>query len=149
MSLDVYLTLAGAHAKPSSGIFIREDGQTKEITEEEWNGRCPGVEPVRYTGPTSDGVVYSANITHNLNTMARESGLYDPLWRPEEVGIQTARQLIPILTDGLSKLKAEPDRFRVFNPKNGWGTYEGLVGFVERYLAACEQYPEAEVSVSR
>lgn len=30
-----------------SGIFIREFGQTKEISEEEWYRRYPGVEPVR------------------------------------------------------------------------------------------------------
>ena len=38
--------------------------------------------------------VYSANITHNLGLMAEEAGIYQPLWRPEELGIKTAAGLI-------------------------------------------------------
>lgn len=36
-----------------------------------------------------------------------------------------------------------------FNPKNGWGSYGGLVKFVEDYLAACIENPTAKVSVWR
>jgi hypothetical protein len=35
--------------------------------------------------------LYWFNITHNLNKMARKAGLYQCLWRPEEIGITTAR----------------------------------------------------------
>lgn len=93
--------------------------------------------------------VYQANVTHNLNKMAEAAGIYEACWRPEEIGVTKAGQLIPLLTVGLRKMKAQPDYFAQFNPANGWGTYEGFVRWVEGYLAACEQYPEAEVSVSR
>lgn len=36
--------------KVGSGIFVRENGTSVEITEEEWNRRNPGREPVRYRG---------------------------------------------------------------------------------------------------
>jgi len=92
---------------------------------------------------------YSANITHNLCAMADEAGVYQLLWRPEEEGIKTARQAIEPLKDGMARLRAEPDRFRRLNPENGWGNYEGLVTFVENYLRACEDYPDAEIVVWR
>ena len=90
--------------------------------------------------------VYDANITHNLNKMASEAGIYKELWRPEEVGITKAGQLIKPLQEGLALLKSDPERFKHLNPENGWGSYEGLVEFVEKYLEACVESPDAEVS---
>lgn len=98
------------------------------------------------TKPTS---VYSANITHNLNKMADKAGLYQALWRPEELPITKAKDLIPILSEGLEKLKRKPGYFKKFNAKNGWGTYDGLVNFVEEYLQACRENPRARIEVSR
>lgn len=60
-----------------------------------------------------------------------------------------ARDLIEPLRKGLADLKARPAHFERFNSPNGWGRYEHFVPWVERYLAACEDYPNAEVSVSR
>ena len=93
--------------------------------------------------------VFSSNITHNLNKMAEEAGIYEHLWRPDEIGITKAEQLIDPLREGLAKLKAEPERFKKFNATNGWGLYEHLVPWVEKYLQACEANPDADVSVSR
>lgn len=93
--------------------------------------------------------VYDANITHNLTQMADAAGLYEFLWRPEEVGITHATDLIVPLEQGLARLLREPEKYRAFNPKNGWGSYEGLVEFVRRYLEACRENPDAEVRVCR
>ena len=93
--------------------------------------------------------VFGANITHNLGPMAREAGIYQHLWRPEEIGITHARQLIEPLRAGVEMMKSDPPRFEKHNSPNGWGMYENFVQFVEKYLAACEEYPDAEVSVSR
>lgn len=149
MSLDVYLTLKGEKVNnSSSGIFIREGGQTKEITRAEWDEKFPGREPVVAIQSDEIDEVYSANITHNLNKMASEAGIYEHLWRPDEIGVTKANQLIIPLRDGLALLQTDPERFNKFNPKNGWGNYEGLIEFVRNYLVACEQYPDAEVFVS-
>jgi hypothetical protein len=93
--------------------------------------------------------VYDRNITHNLNRMAGEAGIYDHLWRPDEIGVTKAAQLIEPLRAGLRLLLEQPERFKVFDPPNGWGDYNGLCGFVSEYLAACEENPDADVSVSR
>lgn len=93
--------------------------------------------------------VFEANITHNLNTMAEAAGIYRHLWRPDEIGITKAAELIGPLTAGLALLKSDPARFTQHAPPNGWGSYDGLVAFVERYLEACQTDPDATVSVSR
>lgn len=93
--------------------------------------------------------LYSDNITHNLNQMADSAGLYQALWRPDEVGWKKAHQLEQALTSGLSLLRSDPGRFEAMNPKNGWGSYRGLVAFVESYLDACRKWPDADVSVCR
>ncbi len=92
------------------------------------------------------GDVYRNNITHNLNSMADAAGIYMQLWRPSEVGITKASQLIEPLRAALDDLRERPEFFRKFNPKNGWGTYEGFLDFVESYVSACEQYPDEIVS---
>jgi hypothetical protein len=95
------------------------------------------------------GDEYQSNITHNLGSMASAAGIYKHLWRPEEIGVTKARQLIEPLRVALDDLRERPDFFKEFNPENGWGTYEGFLSFVERYAAACEQYPNETVSVRR
>jgi len=98
--------------------------------------------------------VYWANITHNLRTMAdnvnvQHQTLYDYLWRPEELNVTIASELINPLTIGLAKLKDNPDFYKTFDSPNGWGLYEHFVPFVQEYLNACILNPEATVHASR
>lgn len=93
--------------------------------------------------------LYSANITHNLGKMAAEAGIYKALWRPEEIGAEKAHDIIPIVTKGLADLKARPDYFKQFNAPNGWGLYKNFVPFVEKYLEALNDNPNAIIQVSR
>jgi len=125
MSLDVYLTR-------KKWISYDEGKTLKEENEE----------------------VYSANITHNLGTMAHavkcgEHNLYEYLWRPEEIGIKKASELIEPLKEGSLELKDKPEAYRKYNSSNGWDVYEDFVPFVEQYLAACEANPDTDINVSR
>ncbi len=122
MSLDVYLT--------------------KDTHED-----CPYCEG---TGKKHSEESFSANITHNMVPMAEAVGLYKPLWRPEEVTIQTARDLVPFLQAGLKKMNEDKDELiSKYSPENGWGDYDALYGFVQRYLAACLESPNALVKAWR
>lgn len=115
-----------------------------------------------------DKIVYSANITHNLNKMADAAGIYEALWRPyllnteidfgddyqaemefEESQTILAKELIPAIENGLKALKADPKGYKKFDSPNGWGLYENFVPFVEDYLNACKEYPEAIVKTDR
>lgn len=124
MSLDVYLT-----------------GKTKDVECD-----CP------VCGHTHTRVFteefFSANITHNLIDMADAAGIYALVWNSEKSGIDKAAQLIKPLTDAIALMKSDPARFEAFNSPNGWGLYKDFLPWLERYLAACIQYPEAKVSVS-
>lgn len=102
-----------------------------------------------FTNTVKDAEVYSANITHNLNTMADKAGIYKALWRPEEIGATKAKDIIELLEKGLDDLRERPDYFRQFNASNGWGLYDHFVPFVEKYLDACRENPEAEIEISR
>lgn len=93
--------------------------------------------------------VYERNITHNVNVMADAAGCYMHLWRPDEIGITKAIELIDPLERGLVALISEPDKYEAMNPSNGWGSYGGLLAFVASYLSACKNYPNADVEVSR
>jgi hypothetical protein len=84
-----------------------------------------------------------------LAKMAEEAGIYECLWRPEEMGICLASQIIGPLEGGLCLLVANKARFEEFNAPNGWGLWENLVLFCAGYLQACRDNPCASVSVSR
>lgn len=125
MSLDVYLTTGPDRIEPCS--------------------HCNGTGKINH-GPEE---VFEANVTHNLNTMAEAAGIYKELWRPDEIGITKARELIEPLREGLAKMLEEPAKYEALNPSNGWGNYEGFLKWVRGYLEACEENPEADVRVSR
>lgn len=152
MSLDVYLDADVPPLAPTggSGIFIRRNGQTVEMTRDEWGRAFPCQDPVVVTAECDVNTrVYSANITHNLGKMADAAGIYQHLWRPEELGIKTAAELIEPLQAGLDRLRDDPEAFKKHNAPNGWGLYEHFVPFVEKYLAACREHPNAVVSTWR
>jgi hypothetical protein len=112
--------------------------------------------------------LYSANITHNLISMAEEAGIYEALWRPyrlhpdyikqesydmelEFEGSHTmyARDIIKPIKKGLAKMKAKPAFFERYNSPNGWGLYKHFVPFIEKYLEACIEYPDAIIEIRR
>jgi len=93
-------------------------------------------------------VLFSANITHNLGRMAEEAGIYKHLWLPEKVSITKAHELVEPLSKGLSLMKSDPERFKKFNAKNGWGVYEHFIPWIEEYIDACVSHPNANVSAS-
>ena len=99
--------------------------------------------------------IFSLNITHNLGKMASEvklsngKTLYDILWRPDEHGYYTAEDISELLDEGFNILLSDPEKFKQYNPENGWGEYDGLVNFVYSYLNACLDTPNAELNISR
>ena len=93
--------------------------------------------------------LYDDSITHDFGKMAAEAGVYDALWRPEEIGITTAGELIQPLAEGLEGLRSYPAHYQKFNPANCRNGYRYLVAFVTDYLAACKEHPKASVLACR
>jgi signal transduction histidine kinase len=85
MSLDVYL-IENIEDK-------LKDWETRKQQSIDEAGSMIGLIPIiedyyeRYK-PKSDNVLFVSNITHNLNIMADKAGIYQHLWRPEEIGIK-------------------------------------------------------------
>jgi len=169
MSLDITLITKEPITEESSGIFIRENGATIEISAKEWNKRNPDrqIEEEIQTFDTYEA--FSTNITHNLGRMASEAGFYDAIWRPYRLNPDyniekgdydaeyefeskleiKAKDIISNIEEGLIELKNNTKHYKMFSSKNGWGTYEQFVPFVEEYLKALKEYPEAEVRCDR
>jgi len=93
--------------------------------------------------------VHEQNITHNLVPMAKEAGIYDILWRPEENQIWFARQLIDPLSRAISNMEADPERFKAFDAGNGWGKYDNFLPWLQELLEACKRHPDATVAADR
>lgn len=93
--------------------------------------------------------LFTANITHNLTSMAEAAGIYKALWRPEEINKKHAGDIIYQLENGLKILNANPDFYKKLDSPNRWGTYENFTIFIEEYLAACKKHPKALIKVSR
>lgn len=93
--------------------------------------------------------VYEANITYNLNKMAESAGIYKYLWRPEEINITKANQLIKPLKKAIKNMEKKPDYYKTFNASNGWGTYDQFLPWLKKLLQICKENPDAEISVSR
>ena len=93
--------------------------------------------------------VGNINITHNLGKIAEEAGIYKLLWRPEEIGIKKAKELIKPLEKAIDEMVDDPDRFKKHNPPNGWGTYEGFLCQLRDLIKMCIANPDADILISR
>lgn len=140
MSLDV--CLYKINKRPAEKVILEDaDGGTQEFYAEDWPHELPTV--------ISRDVLFEANITHNLNTMAAQVNIYEYLWRPGEIGVTCAGELIKPLAEGISFLESDPKRFKAFDAENGWGTYDDFVPWIKRYLEACKEHPTAFVESDR
>lgn len=92
-------------------------------------------------------VVYTTNITHNLNKMAEALEIYDVLWRPKE-GTRAISLCRP-LEKAIDRMQKNPEYYRTFDAANRWGTYDDFLRFLEELLSECQEHPDARVEVSR
>lgn len=101
-----------------------------------------GPEPERH-------VAFAWNFTHNAADMAFAAGFYHELWRPEEVNIEFAHQLIGPLERGIKDMEEKPEAYRSLQASNGWGTYDQFLDAVRNLLRALKQCPGARIKASR
>ncbi len=90
--------------------------------------------------------VVDKNITHNLGKMWSAAGVYNALYNSAG---QTAKSVLPALWDGLSLMMSDPERFKVYDAPNGWGTYEFAIPWLGQLIAEFEQYPDGIIGVSK
>jgi hypothetical protein len=89
---------------------------------------------------------FDTNITHNLNTMFKEAGLYKILWHGDDL---RAGDVLLKLEIGLAAMKAHPTHFIVFDDPKGWGTYAQAVPWLEEVIEACRKFQDAILKCGR
>lgn len=151
MSLDLYIESKIPVQHKGTGVYIRENGETKELlTKEEVLEHFPDANPDDIKETISETSEYfHINITHNLTEMADECvirstcsskkkhiTLYDLMWHPEEnLGIVTpTASYLEDLETCYNRLINYQDFFKKYNPENGWGTYDGLVEKTKAFI---------------
>lgn len=90
--------------------------------------------------------VFSVNYTHNVSEMWDLAGIYDDLYNSDG---KLAKDIVGNLIFGLKKMLDNPDKFKKLNPENGWGDYDGAVKVLNEIISACNEYPDAEISISK
>lgn len=150
MSLDLYIVSKTPVLHRSTGVYIRENGEARELeNKEEVLKHFPDINPnnikeISYI----DNKYFHINITHNLTEMADKCcvslcnnnsvSLYQLMWHPEDsLGIITpTMDYVTELISCCKMLGENADLFKRYNPDNGWGNYEQLLGKTKEFIAA-------------
>ena len=155
MSLDLYIKSNIPVLHRGTGVYIRDNGETKELaTKQEVLTHFPDINPNDIKENTYESDTYfHLNLTHNLTEMAIKCkiigqctpktqdifvNLYDLLWHPEDnLGISIPNMdYLEDVMECYRKLLEKKDFFKQFNPSNGWGTYEQLLRKTKEYINA-------------
>ena len=145
MSLDLYIISPEPVIKRGTGVYVRENGRTGELkTMEEVRKHFPGSDLSHISEyEYADEYFWHGNITHNMTDMAGHVPvdgpgltLYDLLWHPEENGFLEAGSsgYRDRVLHGYLYLRGHRESLVQFNPGNGWGDYDLLLGFTEDFL---------------
>ena len=155
MSLDLYIITPEPVKKTSTGVYVRKNGKTVELkTIEEVKQHFPDADISSIEErPVETNTFWHGNITHNLGRMAKEvqlavrtkdesfTTLYDILWKGE-LTMKSKWLLASLLSKAVYELDDKPTKYQMFNPENGWGTYEQLLNFTKDFLKAVVDAPE-------
>ena len=93
-----------------------------------------------------DATVVSKNITHNLNEMWQQLGIYDALYNSEG---KKAKDVLPVMREGLRLMIENPVHFKRFSAPNGWGTYEQALPWLVELVAEFEEHPNGVIGISK
>lgn len=87
---------------------------------------------------------FSANHTSNTACMWYEAGCDIASFDG-----RCAKDLAASLRPAIDAMEADPGKYEPMEPENGWGSYESTLRFMRKILDACDEHPNATVSVWR
>ena len=84
--------------------------------------------------------IYETNITYNLANM-----YYKAI--DKELGLKklkgmTCEEALPIIKNAIDDMVKNKLEYEKFNPKNGWGSYDGLLRRFREIRNVCEDNPD-------
>jgi hypothetical protein len=53
------------------------------------------------------------------------------------------------LAKAVAAMEATPDLYRAIGPANGWGSYDGALGYLRTLRDLCSQHPKTTIRISR
>lgn len=89
--------------------------------------------------------IFSANYTHNVIPMWKEAGVFEVLYESQG---RKARDIVETLKKGVDHMRDNPAIFINLNPKNGWGSYETALPWLQNLVEQCLKNPDAEIHIS-
>jgi len=100
-----------------------------------------------------DGLNYTYNVSPMYVEAFKESEGSIALNINKSKGIRileglTGEEAKPFLEKAIKKMKDEPNYYKTFNPKNGWGNYEGALSLLEQLLEWAEYAPKAKFQIT-
>ncbi len=131
--------------KPGAGkIFVRREGKTVEISEDEWRVKMGHIEPIRVMDEADWDIVWRGEFKDEWKELAREAGLEQGLWEPYRMGFLQAFEIKLVLMTGVHSLYQ-----KVNNQQEGFPDedYFDLVNMVEKYIRAGLKHPQARIRI--
>lgn len=89
--------------------------------------------------------IFESNITYNLAPMYykcidKELGL-------KKLNNMSCKEALPILQNAINDLIENQEEYEKLNPKNGWGSYDGLLEVIKDMRNCCEDNPDGIIDV--
>lgn len=56
-----------------------------------------------------------------------------------------AAAVLPLLRKAVEHMEDHPDEYRELNPPNGWGDYDGALGYLRNVTQLCAKHPKASL----
>lgn len=162
MSLYLYLKTKKKRQYVGTGVFVRENGKTRELeTIEEVKAHFPDADTSEIEERVYEtNCIFGQNITRNLCDMADhvpcndgKNTLYHLLWTPDEHDFKVVTEQYRLyVAECLAYMLTHRTELEQYNPKNGWGSYEGLYNFTLKLAEALlwwDGKEEVEIYASR
>jgi hypothetical protein len=90
--------------------------------------------------------IYEANVTYNLADMYYKC--IDTEKGYKKLDGMNCKDALPILNGAILDMLSNADEYRKLNPKNGWGSYEGLLKQMQEMRSCCESNPDGIIQIS-
>lgn len=87
--------------------------------------------------------IFTHKVSMELLELACHSGLYDAVWRPDNIGATIAEHIIAPLTEGLIELTSNPQLYMLYAPSSDM--YRTFLKHISLYLKACMANPNAKI----
>jgi hypothetical protein len=97
------------------------------------------------TGGETPAVVHEVgNYTYNVSEMFHKALGFELM----DLGGKICGECLPDLERATLHMSENPTEYIPLNPENGWGDYNGALGYLIALKHGCKKHPKAIISIS-